>query len=278
MSNRKNAGSERKPAHDTAGESTKSSQAKVHSGSESGSAQARYKNWPPEDVMNPPANHMWSREVIFDFHEVCVKWLKRFCDFYNKQYGTNVKPEDVEIWNMQFSRKAGVLPEQFDRAFVAFSRAAVGGYGDLEPHDGIKETMERIVAAGIKVRIWSWTPSASDIKPDGAGAYNTSVAQDVTKRLIRRLGLPVDVDRDIDFMPPGRKKWEMVEEHIPLIVEDNRTTASDVADAGHAVILVPEKYNEGLVCPNVLRLSDRKDLADVIIDFYRKLDEAGLLL
>jgi len=236
------------------------------------------KDWPPESVLNPGPNHKWSREVVFDFHEVCVKWLKRFCHFYNQLHGTTVRPEDIDFYNMQFNPKSGALPEPFDKSFVQFARLSVGGYGDLEPHDGIKEAMEKIQAAGIKVRIWSWTPAAADIKPDLAGAYGTGIAQDTTKRLIRKLGLPVDVDRDVDFMAPGRKKWEMAEEHIPLIVEDNKTTASDVADAAHAVILVPEKYNEGFECRNVLRISDRSKLADTVIDFYKKLDEAGVLL
>jgi len=235
-------------------------------------------DWPPESVLNPGPNHKWSREVVFDFHEVCVKWLKRFCNFYNQLHGTNVKPEDIDFYNMQFNPKSGALPEQFDKSFVAFARLSTGGYGDLEPHDGIKEAMDQIRAAGIKIRIWSWTPAAADVKPDGAGAYHTGISQAVTKQLIVRLGLPVDVDRDVDFMQPGRKKWEMAEQHIPLIVEDNKTTASDVADAAHAVVLVPERYNEGFECRNVLRLSDRSLLAATVIDFYKKLDEAGVLL
>lgn len=239
-------------------------------------------SWPPASVLDPGPYHKWTRAVVFDFHEVCAKWLKRYCHFYNMLHGTNLQPEDFDFYNMQFkpSRDPSkqVMPELFDKTFVMFARASTGGYGDLEAHEGIKEAMEQIQAAGIKILIWSWTPAAADIKPDGAGAYNTGIAQDVTKRLIRKLQLPVDVDRDVDFMPPSRKKWEMVEEHIPLIVEDNKTTASDVADAAHAVLLVPEKYNEGFQCRNVLRLSNRSELAATVIDFYQKLDEAGVLL
>lgn len=238
----------------------------------------RLKNWPPASVLNPGVNHKWSREVVFDFHEVCVKWLKRYCDFVNKSYGCKINPDEIDFYNMQFDPRTGLSPEQFEKAFVTFARLAVGGYGDLEAHEGVKEAMEQIRAAGIKIRIWTWTPGAAEIKPDGAGAYHTGIAQDVTKRLIRKLGLPVDVDRDLDFMPPGRKKWEMAEQHIPLLVEDNKTTASDVSDAAHAVILVPEKYNEGFECRNVLRLTDRSQLAATVIDFYRKLEEAGVLL
>lgn len=317
-------------------------------------------NWPPESVLMPGSNFKWSREVVFDFHEVCVKWVKRFCNFYSQHYGVNLNPEKIDFYNMQFDPNSGVLPERFDKAFVQFARLSVGGYGDLEPHDGIVEAMaliqthqgreglallqqalplvkvneaksliteavELLTAAitevrtaavnkkaltlvfkaqealeghkgtqsamqaldkacdalaipEIKIRIWSWTPAAADIKPDGAGAYNTGIAQLVTKQLIRKLGLPIDVDRDVDFMKPGHKKWEMVEQHVPLCVEDNPTTASDINDAALAVILVPENYNVGFQCRNVRRLTDRNELAATVIDFFEKLDAAGVTL
>lgn len=236
-------------------------------------------DWPPASVLNPGSSHKWSREVVFDFHEVCVKWTKRFCDFINRCYGYDIKPEQIRFYNMQFDPSIPLTPEQFDEAFVSFCRLSVGGYGDLESHAGIKETIEQIKAAGIRVQIWTWTPGAAEIKFDGAGAYNTGIAQRVTKDLIRKLGLPLDADRDVRFMKPGEKKWEMAKEHIPLIVEDNPETATSVAlGAAHAVVLVPESYNEGFTCRNVLRLSNRKALAATIIDFYKKLDEAGKLL
>lgn len=100
----------------------------------------------------------------------------------------------------------------------------------------------------------------------------------MTRDLIVKLGLPVDVERDLRFMKPERKKWEMAEEHIPLIVEDNPETAVAVASAAHAVILVPEAYNKSLSFNNVLRLNDRGELAPAVINFYKKLDEAGVLL
>lgn len=234
--------------------------------------------WPPNSVLKPGPNHKWSREVVFDFHEVCVKWVERFCEFVNLTHGYNINPSQIDFYNMQFDPSTAITPEQFDDAFVAFSRLSVGGYGDLVAHEGIKEAMEAIKAAGIKVTIWTWTPGAAEIKFDGAGAYNTSIAQRVTRDLIVKLGLPVDVERDLRFMKPERKKWEMAEEHIPLIVEDNPETAVAVASAAHAVILVPEAYNKSLSFNNVLRLNDRGELAPAVINFYKKLDEAGVLL
>lgn len=238
-------------------------------------------DWPPQTVLNPGPNHKWSREVVFDFHEVVVKWLERFCEFVNQQYGFNPKltPEQIRYYRMQFDPNNPLTPEQFEEAFVAFCRLSRGGYGDLQPHDGIKEAMQQIKDAGIKVNIWTWTPGAAEIKPTGHSGYQTGIAQRVTKELIRKLGLPVDVNRDVRFITPGQKSFEMAAEHIPLIVEDNPETAVSVGlGIAHAAILVPEPYNEGLVCRNVLRLSNRAQLAPTVISFYKKLDEAGLLL
>jgi hypothetical protein len=239
----------------------------------------RTNDWPPASVLNPGPHHKWSREVVFDFHEVCVMWTEQFCRFLNAQEGLNIDPKAIRYYHMQMDPANRLTPEKFDEAFKTFARLSKGGYGDLRAHEGIKETIEAIQKAGIKVSIWTWTPGAAETTFDGASSYNTGIAQRVTRDLIRRLGLPVDVERDVQFMRPERKKWQMVEEHIPLIVEDNPETAMSVGlGMAHAAILVPETYNQGLVIPNVLRLSDRSELAPAVISFYKKLDEAGVLL
>ena len=64
-----------------------------------------------------------------------------------------------------------------------------------------------------------------------------------------------------------------------LLVEDHPVTAVQAgAEFGHAAILVPEPYNVGISAPGVLRLENRSDLAPAIIDFYKKLEEAGCLI
>lgn len=240
---------------------------------------AKPAGWPPASVLSPKPNHKWTKEVVFDFHEVCVRWLPRFCDFVNRTYGYNIKPEELSFYNMQFDPSCPLSPEEFNQAFVAFARLSEGGYGTLEPIPGIKETMEQIKAAGIGIKIWTWTPGAAEQKFEGGSAYQSGIAQRVTKELIVKLGLPVDADRDLRFMPPGMKKWEMAEDHIPLIVEDNPETALSVGlGIAHAAILVPEPYNEGFASRNVLRLSDRSELAPTVIDFFKKLEDAGVLL
>jgi len=140
------------------------------------------------------------------------------------------------------------------------------------------EAMRKIIAAGIGIEIWTWTPSASETQFSGLKSYGTGIAQRVTLDLIQKLKLPIDIVREVRFMSPDRKKWEMVEERIPLIVEDNPETAVGVGRGiGHAAILVPESYND-ITSENVLRLTDRKHLAATVIGFFAKLDAAGVLL
>jgi hypothetical protein len=229
-------------------------------------------------VVAPGSNFKWSRTVVFDLHEVIVKWVAQFINFANLTYGYNITPKGSSLYNLQFDPSVSITPEQFEEAFSAFARLSTGGYGDLEAHDGIVEAMQAIKDAGINIEIWTWTPGAPETQLTGLKSYGTGVAQRVTIDLIKKLGIPVDVDRQVRFMGPDRKKWEMVEERVPLIIEDNPETAVGVGRGiGHAAILVPEPYNN-IVSENVLRLTDRKQLAATVIDFFKKLDDAGVLL
>jgi hypothetical protein len=232
--------------------------------------------WPPESVVAPGPYFQWSRTVVFDFHEVCVSWKKSFADFVNKLYGRNIDPEQFNFYNMQLDPSVDLSPDEFNEAFNTFVQLAVGGYGDLDAFDGIKETMDAIKAAGIGIDIWTWTPGSGDGQTTGSKPFPSGDAQVVTLQLIERLGLPVDAVR---FMKTYEKKVEMVEERIPLIIEDSPETVVGVGlGMAHAAILVPEKYNEGLLCPNVLRLKSREDLARTVIEFFQALDDAGVLL
>jgi hypothetical protein len=235
--------------------------------------------WPPESVLNPGAHMKWSKKVVFDFHQVCTNWTKQFVEFVNRTYGYNIDPNTTDFYNMQFDPSNPMTPEQFEDAFRTFARLSRGGYGDLEAYPGIKETMEEILAAGIGIEIWTWTPGAAEKQPTGQKSFGTGIAQRVTMDLVRTMGLPIDAERDVRFMAPTSKKWEMAEEHIPLIIEDNPETAVSVGmGAGHAVIMVPESYNQGMIVPNVLPLKNRKQLARTVISFFEKLDAAGVLL
>jgi hypothetical protein len=180
---------------------------------------------------------------------------------------------------MQFDPEVDLSPAEHAEAFINFARLSRGGYGSLKAYDGIRETFRKILDAGISIQIYTWTPGATEKIPDGDRSHGTGIAQRVTFDLIKSFDLGIDVEKDVKFMSASAKKTQMAKKHIPLIVEDNPETAVSIGMCmKHAVILVPEKQNEGLIAPNVLRLQDRKDLADVVIDFYKKLDEAGLLL
>ena len=234
--------------------------------------------WPPESVLNPGPTHQWARTVVFDLHEVVVKWFDQFAKYVNLTYGLNVKEDDLTFYSAGFDPGINLSPDQFEKAFASFARLSQGGYGDLAPIQGIREAMQQVRDAGIRIEIWTWTPGALEIRPDTMTAYGSGIAQRVTMDLIRKLGLPIDPERDVRFMSPEQKKWEMARRHIPLIVEDNPETAVGVAlGIAHACILVPKRYNE-LTARNILRLSHISELAQAIIEFFAKLDEAGVLL
>ncbi|MBK9141504.1 MAG: hypothetical protein IPM23_03340 [Candidatus Melainabacteria bacterium] len=236
----------------------------------------RATNWPPKSVLSPGEDFKWMPEVIFDLHNTLVDWTGRFAEFVNLQYGHSIDAKSVSFYHMQFDPENALTNAEFLDAFVAFARRAKGGYGDLEPYDGVVEALKEIKDAGIDVKVWTWTPGAAEARIDnGTSSYNTGIAQGVTKNLVAKLGL--DPDRDLRFIKPGEKKYEMIEEHIPLMVEDSPETAVGVGQIAHAAILVPESYNAGIVAPNVLRLDHRGQLAPTVIDFFKKLEKAGVL-
>lgn len=254
-----------------------SSKKTSHGGTRVASAKSAA-NWPPRSVLVPgDPDFRWERTVVLDLHNTLVNWLGAFVEFVNVQYGHNIDQKTVSFYHMQFDPDNALSGREFFDAFVAFARRAKGGYADLKPYPGAVEAIKAIKDAGIGVQVWTWVPGAAETRLDNkAGAYGTGIAQRVTKDIIASLGL--NPDRDVRWISPGSKKFEMAEEHIPLIVEDSAETAVGVGQMAHAAILVPETYNKGIKAPNVLRLNDRSELAPTVIEFYKKLDEAGLLL
>ncbi|MBX3136517.1 hypothetical protein KF707_09790 [Candidatus Obscuribacterales bacterium] len=235
-------------------------------------------NWPPRSVLTPSdPDFRWERAVVLDLHNTLVDWLGAFAGFCNLHFGHNIDARKTAFYHMQMDPDNALSGKEFLEAFITFARRAQGGYADLQPYPGVVEAIKAIKDAGIDVKVWTWVPGAAEMRIDNhAQGYGTGIAQRVTKDLIARLGLNPDVD--VRFVTPGQKKYEMAEEHIPLIVEDSAETAVGVGQMAHAAILVPESYNRGIKAPNVLRLNDREQLAPTVIDFYKKLDAAGLLL
>jgi len=235
--------------------------------------------WPPETVLNPGRGFIWKRVVAFDFHQVVTNWLEQYVKYINATYKRDIDHTKISLYNLQFDPNVNLTPAEHEEAFVNFARLSRGGYGSLQPYPGIREAFRKISDAGIKIKIFTWTPGATEKILGGDKSYGSGIAQRVTRELIESLDLGIDVDRDLKFIAPAEKKWKLVEDHIPLLVEDNPETAVSVGmGIGHAVVLVPETQNEGLIAPNVLRLTDRTELADTVISFYAKLGEAGLLL
>ncbi len=129
------------------------------------------------------------------------------------------------------------------------------------------------------MEIWTYAPGATDHNPDTLAANGTGAAQKETMDLIERLGILENPRKQVLFVKPHEKAVEMAKEHIPLIVEDHPLTAVHAGTIyGNAAILVPEPYNVNVSVPGVLRLDNRADLAPAVIDFFKKLEEAGCLL
>jgi len=235
--------------------------------------------WPPETVLNPGENFLWKREVAIDFDQVVANWTEQYVKFINLTYGYNIDHKQINFYNMQFDPRIALTPEQHEESFIAFSRLSKGGFDSLKPYDGIVKTFRQILDAGIRIKIYTWVPGATEKVPGGAKSFNSGQAQRARYEMIKALDLGIDPIKDVKFMGSGAKKWKMAEEHVPLLIEDNPETAVGVGMcAAHAVILVPESTNAGLIAPNVLPLTDRKDLAKTVISFFKKLDDAGLLL
>ncbi|CAN5671399.1 hypothetical protein BH10CYA1_BH10CYA1_42180 [soil metagenome] len=236
------------------------------------------RNWPPKSVLEPGASHKWAPVVAFDLHEVVVSFMEQFAVVANASYpGANLVPSKAGFYNIGYNPDVAINPMEFQHLFKHFCMLASGGYGDLPLIAGVKEQMEAIRAAGIGITILTWVPGATDVLGDDHNPLHSGIAQRETLKLIESLGLPINVDRDVKFISPSQKPAYMGKKHIPLIVEDNRTTAVAVADMAHAAILVPTTYNQ-VTCPNVLRLKSRDELSARVIGFYEELRSRGLLL
>lgn len=236
------------------------------------------RNWPPKSVLSPGESHKWAPTVAFDFHEVIVSFLEQFAVVANASYpNANLNPSKGGFYNFGFDPEVAINPIEFQHLFKNFCMLANGGYGQLPLIPGVKEQMEKIKAAGIGITILTWVPGATDVLGDDKNPLHSGTAQRATLELIQKLGLPVNVDRDVKFISPSQKPAYLGKKHIPLLVEDNRTTAVAVADMAHAAILVPTSYNQ-VTCPNVHRLKSRDDLADTVIAFYEELRSRNLLL
>jgi phosphoglycolate phosphatase-like HAD superfamily hydrolase len=220
---------------------------------------------------------LWSRTVVFDLHQVLVNWLDRYVEFVNAQMGYSITTGKQPFYYLHMNPEVPLTFEEHVALFDAFARRHEGGYGDLEIYDGVIEGIKTLRKAGIGVRVWTWTPGAIESTMSHRDRMMSSgAAQAVTRELVAKLG--IDPDRELRFITPGSKKFELVEEHYPLIVEDSPETAVGVGQLAHAAILVPEPYNKGIKATNVLRLDHREQLFPTVLKFFEELEAAGKLL
>ena len=244
------------------------------------------RNWPPKSVLEPGVGHMWRPVVAFDLHEVVVSFLEQFATYANSVYpDANINPRTMHHYDLGYNPEINISPVEWGQLFKTFCMLSPGGYGDLPIVKGIIEQMNKIKAAGIGIEIWTWVPGATSVVSDDGMPLHSGIAQRETIDLLRKLGIPVNVDRDVKFIHPGAKARRLGEKHIPLLVEDNRSTAVMVADMAHAAIPVPTSYNR-ITCDNVLRLKGKDaaaayasdELSGRVIEFFAELRARGLVL
>jgi hypothetical protein len=231
--------------------------------------------WPPQNLIDQKDEFV--KKVVFDLHGPILDWSEAFCEVAASLYGVDLNSADVRYYSMAYDSKFPLTPEQFNNVFATFARLSKGGYGALKPRPGIVETFKKIQAAGIVTEIWTWVPGAAEHNHETLKSFGTGIAQQATYELIESLGLVDNVKRRVRFIAPTQKVPQMLEEHAPLIIEDNPVTAVHASSVGHAAILTPEPYNVHTSDSGILRLNDHSELADVVIDFFAKLEAAGSL-
>jgi hypothetical protein len=211
-----------------------------------------------------------------DLHGVVVDWEGNFLKFANL-HGVNFNAQSRKFYDIGRDPSQPITPDRFNELFLEFVRLP-SGYGSLEPNLDIIRQYEEIARAGIKIVVATYTPGATDIRPDGAMGFQHGVAQRVTKELIlKHLGHIVK-ESDIIFCRPSDKKNLMFQMHCPIIVEDHPVTAVDVATSAHSAILVPRSYNASIInVQNVLRLENDNQLADAVLTAFEALLDNGVL-
>jgi hypothetical protein len=233
-------------------------------------------DWPHSSILNPPANFKWSRILMSDLHGVLFDWEGHFAKFAGLR-GLNFNTQTRKFYDIGRDPSQPITPDQFNELFIEFVRLPEG-FGGLEPNMEMIRQYEIIAKAGIKIVIATFTPGATDLRPDGAMGFQHGMAQRVTKELIlKHLGHIVK-ETDIIFCKPSAKKHMMFEMHCPILVEDHPVTAVDVATSAHSAILVPRSYNDSIVnVRNVLRLDSDNQMAHAVLTAFEALLDAGVL-
>ncbi len=244
-------------------------------------------NWPPAHLLASGSQRKFRKVVGIDLHQTILDFSGPFSAFMAQLYaGSNMNSTTTRTYHPAGDPNSKIGYTEFERALSKFVQLSNGGYGSLTALPGAIEGLKRLRAAGIEIQIMTYVPGASDLQATDQLPFNTGIARATTKELLKKLGFPVE-DKDIVFIAPHKKAWHMLDQgnKIPLLIEDNRTTASDVADKGLAAILVPTSYNQCSDIPGVLRVAEQakpelvwKEVADHIISFFETLAANGQLV
>ena len=235
------------------------------------------KNWPPEAILIAPEK--WANEFACDIDEVVLSYLARVTVFAKQMYPhSNLDPSRMRFYDPGYDPECTLSPYEWEYVKNHFLSQDKGAFGDRPLMT--KEIVDQLWAIanhGIRIRLLTYVPDAADVSRTDQNPQHTSIARRLTLDLIKRYGLPIDPVRDVSFVYPGQKKDWIAERYIPLIAEDNIETAAGVATYAHACILMPTPYNQGFRCRNVLRLKNRSEFADRVIEFYDVLKRLGKL-
>lgn len=228
---------------------------------------------------------VWQREpgyfhkaLVCDLHGVIVDFLTPFLAFVSRKLQRKLESRHVRLYRHWQDPLAGLSPVEFQEQFEQFLPLAVGGYGDLKPYPGVIEGLRAVHRRGIRIMIWTWTPGVTDSVSLSGSHLGVGTAQEVTRRLIERLKLPVNCEHDLLFMRPEKKPVEMARRHIPLIWDDNPTTAVEAASGfGLGCFMPAHSYNRSIWCPGVRRL-DHSSLGRTTLKYFEKLAARQLLI
>lgn len=234
--------------------------------------------WPPYSIINASSDEKWTAVVAFDFDEVIASWLDQFAIHVNTMYPhCNMDASRLLYYHPGHDPSVNLTPREFEHAFNSFVPLGKGGYGALKLIGNIKQQMEQIAKAGIRIKIVTHVPGASSLTPTDHAPVHTGTARRVRMEMIKAMGLPIESENDVEFVSPSEKREWMARNYVPLIVEDSFANAASIAEWAFAVLLVPTSYNRGFQCPNVKRLEDRNQLAQAVIEFYTELADRNLL-
>lgn len=256
----------------------------------------RIETFPGGAVVNPNLfNHppgTWQRTVELDIHGVWFDWLTPFCAYISQVTGRTVTVEQIMLYHFGYQGNLSISREEFYENFNRFASDTIGGYGGLNAYVGMVEALKTVLQSdlGIKVRIRTYTPDANAQSRHHQQPFGVNPAQGVTlnmlERFVRENNLSIDLRKAISWTPGHLKPFEMADEFRPLLVEDHGPTAvSAVDDVGIGAILVTQPYNRLLSHPWIVRYGDpaelgyqdRAGLGDLIIEYFARLEDAGVL-